>query len=123
MNRRGLLAGIIAAGIAPAAIGSGILMPGRALRPWVDPWRAYLDSLGRLADIGPPAISRVWVDAERPDCIQMTWDKPLEVLASNRFYVNGQHIPAERIQIVDNGRALALPLRSMKPRILTYRQP
>jgi hypothetical protein len=29
MNRRGFLAGILAAGVAPAAIGSGILMPVR----------------------------------------------------------------------------------------------
>lgn len=39
MNRRGLLAGILAAGFAPAAVGSGILMPVRRLRhalqhPW-----------------------------------------------------------------------------------------
>lgn len=34
MNRRGLLAGILAAGFAPAAIGSGILMPVRRILPW-----------------------------------------------------------------------------------------
>lgn len=34
MNRRGLLAGILAAGFAPAAIGSGILMPVRRIIPW-----------------------------------------------------------------------------------------
>lgn len=31
MNRRGFLAGILAAGVAPAVVGSGILMPVRAL--------------------------------------------------------------------------------------------
>ena len=31
MERRGFLAGILAAGFAPAAIGSGVLMPVRAL--------------------------------------------------------------------------------------------
>jgi hypothetical protein len=31
MNRRGFMAGILAAGFAPAAIGSGILMPVRSL--------------------------------------------------------------------------------------------
>ncbi len=31
MNRRGLLAGILAAGFAPAAVGSGILMPVRRI--------------------------------------------------------------------------------------------
>lgn len=31
MNRRGFLAGILASGVAPAAIGSGILMPVRPL--------------------------------------------------------------------------------------------
>lgn len=31
MNRRGFLAGILASGFAPAAIGSGVLMPVRAI--------------------------------------------------------------------------------------------
>jgi hypothetical protein len=36
MNRRGFLGAILAAGFAPAAIGSGVLMPARPLwRPWL----------------------------------------------------------------------------------------
>ncbi len=33
MNRRGFLKGILAAGVAPAVVGSGILMPVRMVHP------------------------------------------------------------------------------------------
>lgn len=64
MNRRGFLAGILAAGVAPAFVGSKILMPvKRIITPWDHqiPWKIWYQNteLGR-----PPIIidaaNEVW---------------------------------------------------------------
>jgi len=43
MNRRSFLASILAAGVAPAVIGSGILMPVRKI--WTPEWMPWLGSV------------------------------------------------------------------------------
>ncbi len=52
MNRRGFLAGILAAGVAPAVVGSGILMPVRMVQPITDPFEILsLEEYARRAII------------------------------------------------------------------------
>jgi hypothetical protein len=67
MNRRGFLAGILAAGFAPAAIGSGVLMPVRQI---VVPEVLYEDSPLRPGMLGWSFNDTIWV--ELPSTIQFS---------------------------------------------------
>jgi hypothetical protein len=65
-TRRGFLAGILAAGFAPAAIGSGVLMPVRTIAlPDVLPWRAPrmpLDLEARINQIKRQLLDNLYIE-------------------------------------------------------------
>lgn len=64
MNRRGFLGAILAAGVAPAAIGSGVLMPVKRI---VTPDRNFYHNLVRWADDFMAGASPIVVNSLPPE--------------------------------------------------------
>lgn len=102
MNRRGFLASILAAGVAPAIVGSGILMPIRKL--WTPDQQVGID-LAPYGDDCVIAISEVWMGNTR---VQY-WSPPRQMKHGETITVAANLLGADRyMRIISN---VTLPSR------------
>lgn len=101
MNRRGFLGAILAAGVAPAAIGSGILMPVRLVEP------AYVEIEVLRVDLAAQRITRLPADAERITGIISTDSE--HIVYTERASYSVEHAALDeyfRVSVAPGGMAL-----------------
>lgn len=96
MNRRGFLGAILAAGFAPAAIGSGVLMPvrQRIVTPhWADGLSMWQDASLSRPVVEPIMMNggRLWQDLERR--IPVTAEGQPVAVVDRLITFNGQWLP------------------------------
>ena len=81
MDRRGFLQSILAAGVAPAVVGSGILMPIKKL--WTPPpiWNGF--AYGRFVIIGNAGPETVTIEAMEHGGVKYPTPRPIYVHPGN----------------------------------------